>query len=851
MRSKLAVGLSSSLILAGLFSLLAALLPAQSVVSTVAGGAATGPGDGGAASLAFLNKPTGVTCSNPQGSPSCGNLIIVDQADQRIRQVTANGIISTLAGTGMAGFQDGAAAQAAFNFPESAMYDAKGNLYVTEVVGHRLRKIDPSGNVTTVAGNGTDGDSGDGCPATNATFHQLFGIAIDGSGNVYVSDSQANRVRRITVSTGCIATILGTGAAGFAGDGTASATLNGPQGLAYDPNSDTLYVVDSGNNRVRTLSHVSTGANSVVNTFAGCGNPGVTAGCTGTISSKPTTATASPLFNPQAVAIGPDGVYVLDAVRFPGQIISLIYRIDNTGTMTLLYTLGNGNGFSASSLTVISQTQIYVTETLFSRTVQLVTGAGPQKYAGGGLLDGAQSSSAGIIGPISTCPLSAAVTCEPAGIKTDQLGNIYISDFGENRVRKISPSGVITTVAGNGLLASSGDGGSALLASIAGPLGIDFDASGNLYIAEAFTSKVRMVSAATGNISTFAGTGNVGQCAATCPGDGGQATSAGLFNPTAVAVNRSTGSVYIADNGNSRIRVVNSAGVISTYAGMAATNLCNGGVSLSCGDGGPATSATLAGPVDLVLDGSGNLYILERFVQVSLASSYAGARIRKVTASSGVITTIAGNGGTCTTSGCFYDANGEGSAALSASLGTPSGLAIDPNNGNLFVSDDRNHRILRVNATVTRIVGIDGMGGFNGDGQPPTVTQILRPQGLALDAGGNLLFWDTGNNRIRKVPGIGTVSPETMQLLSGNHQTANVGTVLPQKIAVQVLQGTTGVAGVVVQFAVAPANSATLSSSSVTTDSTGTASITVTVGASAGTFTITASSTGLPAVTFT
>jgi uncharacterized protein (TIGR03437 family) len=527
--------------------------------------------------------------------------------------------------------------------------------------------------------------------------------------------------------------------------------------------------------------------------------------------------------------------------------------VDNTGTLTPLYSLGNSGGgspggFLAASLTVISQTQIYVAETLFSRTIQVLKGntSGSQTYAGGGLLDGVPASTVGVIGPISTCPLSAAITCEPAGIKTDSLGNIYISDFGENRVRKITPSGIITTVAGNGLLASSGDGAAAVLASLAGPLGLDFDAQGNLYIAEAFSNKIRMVSASTGNISTFAGTGTAVNCTQTtgpCGGDGGPATSASMFNPTAVAVNRTTGSVYIVDNGNNRIRVVNSAGVISTYAGTAlsTTTLCDGGASWSCGDGGPAVNAELAGPLDIVLDASGNLYILERYVQISTGTAVPGSRIRKITASSTVISTIAGNG--------LFDGSGEGSAALSSSLGTPSGLAIDANNGNLYVSDDRNQRILRVTSTVQRLVG-DGGTGFNGDGAPPLNTEIQRPQGLALDGGGNLLFWDAGNNRIRKASGVGTANPETMLASSGNHQTANVTQPLPQTVSVVVLNGSVGVAGVVVQFVVTPVGAATLTPATATTDATGTASTQVTLGNIAGTFTITATATGLPVVTF-
>jgi uncharacterized protein (TIGR03437 family) len=813
--------------------LVSALAPAQSVVSTIAGGSTTGPGDTGSAALAFLNKPAGVTLAKD------GSLIIVDRNDQRIRKVDTKGIISTIAGSGIAGYQDGPAAQAQFNFPEFAKVDSSGNIYVTEFVGHRVRKIDISGNVTTIAGTGSDGDSGDGCPATAASFHQPYGLAVDGAGNVFISDFGANRVRRINTGN-CIATVLGTGTSGFAGDGTVNATLNGPQGLAYDTNANVLYIADTLNQRIRKVDYSPTG-NGIVSTFAGCGAPGSN-GCPSTISSTPTTATKSPLFSPQDVAIGPDGVYVLDLLQGAGGYVSLIYRVDNTGALTPLYSLGSSSGFQGASLTVVSQTQIYVSEALYTRTVQLVTGAGPQRYAGGGTLDGVAAVNSGVIGPVATNPLNPALTNMPAGIKTDTLGNVYFSDYGENRVRKIDTNGVISTVAGNGILLSGGDGGSAVLAALAGPMGIDLDSAGNLYIAETFSNKIRMVSPS-GTISTFAGTGQAGQCTAVASscGDGGKATSATMYNPTAVAVDRNTGSVYIVDNGNSRIRKVDSSGIITTYAGSVISSPCNNGVSLSCGDGGAATSAELSGPIDIVLDASGNLYILERFLQVSLNQAYAGSRIRRVDAGTQKISTIAGNG--------LFDASGEGSAALSASLGTPSGLAIDKNNGNLFVSDDRNQRILKVTGTVNRLVG-NLTSGFNGDGLDPLSTEIQRPQGLALDGGGNLLFWDAGNNRLRKVPGIGTASPETMASSGGNHQTANVTQALPQKVAVIVLNGSAPVSGVQVQFTVTPANAATLSPITATTDSTGTASTQVTLGSAAGAFTITATSTGLPTVTF-
>jgi len=816
----------------GLFLAAFALtLPAQNI-STIAGGGATGAGDGNAATLAFLNKPTGLAITQttlawmtpplPKGS-----LLIVDQSDQRIRAVTPQGVMTTVAGTGNAGYMDGPAATAQFNFPFYVRTDEGGNIYLTEFIGKRVRKIDTTGNVTTIAGTGMDGDGPDNVAATARSFHALSGIALDpATGNIYVADPTANRVLIITPG-GIISTFAGSGAPGYSGDGGGvhNATLNTPVGLTFDSASGNLYIADQGNNRIRRVA-----PSGIISTFMGCTSG---ANCQTSQAGVNGPATSTFLFAPQAISIGPDGIYVADAIT--QLTASILWKVDVNGNATVV---GETSGETAE-LIALAVNNIFYSEVQVSRTVQMFTGAGPKTYAGGGLLEGSPATSVGIIGP----PAPTAVRIVPAGIKTDTAGNVYFSDYGENVVRKIDANGIVHTVAGNGVLAAGGDGGLAVQSSLAGPLGLDFDAQGNLYIAEVFAARVRKVSP-TGTITTFAGTGSAG-----FSGDGGAATSAQLSAPTSVVVDPAGNNIYIVDSGNNRIRKVNAAGMISTYAGntiSSGSQLCNGASSFSCGDGGPATAALLSDPVDAVLDSSGQMYIVERFIQVGTGAA-GGFRVRKID-TTGKISTIAGNGNN--------DTSGEGGGALQASIGNPAGIAMDKNSGNLYVSDDRNQRILRIDSNVTKICGAivggtPNTGGYSGDGGPALQAAINRPQGLTFDAGGNLMFWDAGNNRLRKIANLTASSGQTLVAVSGNQQTGVVNNVLLTPIAVRVLNGVTPQPNVNVNFTVTPATSATLSAATVVTDSTGTASVTVTLGVSASNFTVTAAVSGLTPVVFT
>ena len=304
----------------------------------------------------------------------------------------------------------------------------------------------------------------------------------------------------------------------------------------------------------------------------------------------------------------------------------------------------------------------------------------------------------------------------PDGVSVDISGNVYIADTHNNKIRMVNSTGIITTMAGNGTIGGGGDRGAATSAQLAGPYGISVDISGNVYIADTFNHKIRMVTRV-GIITTFAGTGFAGDS-----GDGGAAISAQLNGPFGVSVGIS-GNVYIADSSNSKIRIVDSTGIIRTFAGT--------GVGGSSGDGKAATSATLGYPTGVSVDISGNVYIADN------------NKIRMVN-STGIITTFAGTG-------AWGWGDGDGGAATSATFGFPSGVAVDIS-GNVYITDTYSSKIRKVNSTgiITTIAGT-GEYGNSGDGEAATSAQLSWPYGVSVDISGNVYIADTFGNKIRKV----------------------------------------------------------------------------------------------------
>jgi uncharacterized protein (TIGR03437 family) len=354
----------------------------------------------------------------------------------------------------------------------------------------------------------------------------------------------------------------------------------------------------------------------------------------------------------------------------------------------------------------------------------------------------------------------------PGGLAIDRAGNLFIADAGNHRIRRVSPSGLIVTVAGTGTSGFSGDGGPALNAQLSYPTGVAVDALGNLFIADAVNYRVRKVSTS-GIVTTFAGNG---QCCFS--GDGGPATGAALA-PFSLATDNN-GNLLVSDS--RRIRRISPDGIINTLpasdtspgwvGGLAVDSAGNVfAASLSCirkispagimtivagdptaagfsGDGGTATNAKLLNAFDAAVDGTGNLYIADT----------ANGRIRKVSPD-GIITTVAGNGSVASTSVPATD----GGPATSAQL-HPQGVATD-NTGNVFIGDAYRIRRVSVDGTITTVAGT-GTAGFSGDGGPAIDAQLGSVSALALDSAGNLFFGESGTTgaRVRKISTSGIIA---------------------------------------------------------------------------------------------
>jgi uncharacterized protein (TIGR03437 family) len=299
-------------------------------------------------------------------------------------------------------------------------------------------------------------------------------------------------------------------------------------------------------------------------------------------------------------------------------------------------------------------------------------------------------------------------------VAIDGAGNLFIADYGNHRVRKVSSKGIITTIAGTEIAGFSGDGGPATSAQLSSPAGVAVDFMGNLFIADAVTG-VRKVSA-NGMITTVAGGG-----VSVALGDGGPATAAGINSPFGVAVDF-MGNFFIADTGNNRIRKVSASGIITTVAGTGSRG--------DSGDGGPAIAAQLDGPLGVAVDFMGNVFVADT----------ANNRIRKVSAS-GIITTVAGTG--------KFGFSGDGSMATAALL-APFGVAVDFF-GNLYVTDTGNLRIRKVSDGIITTIAGTGRQGFSGDGGPAIGGDLTDPVGISLDAQGNVFFSERNLNRIRRL----------------------------------------------------------------------------------------------------
>ncbi|MES2390975.1 MAG: Ig-like domain repeat protein [Acidobacteriota bacterium] len=759
------------------------------VITTIAGTgticsngtATTAPcGDSGLATAAQLSGPSGLALD------TAGNLYIADTGDNRVRKVViGTGVISTIAGSGTAGYDHDnvPGTTAELNAPYAVAADLSGNVYIADRANNRIREVAAgTGIITTVAGTGTDGYDTDNQLATSAALSGPFGVGTDSVGNVYVTDTGNNRIREVAVATGVITTVAGNGklctvaldalAIAPCGDGglATSALLHSPYGTVVDPIGN-LYIADRANERVRvvnttlgnvlfpatalgasstavTISLLINTAGTTINSITVAGSQGGSQEYVVSAPSLPSNASAGTIYSftvtftpayPGVRAVplqvnSSAGTFVLglagtgvgpEVALTPGTISAL------AGTGTAGYSGDGGAAVGAqlhapSKETIDSAGNLYVADTAnnvireisASGVITTFAGTGVQGYSG------------------DTGLASAAKLNQPGGVAIDAAGNLYIADTANNVIREVSAAGVITTVAGTGAAGYSGDGRSGISAKLNAPSGIAVDALGNLYIADTGNNVIRELTVL-GTITTIAGTGNPGYS-----GDNGLPTVAQLRAPTAVVVD-GTGNVVFADTGNSVVREVTPLGVVKTIAGT--------GIPGSSGDNGLAISAQLSAPSAVAVDSGGDVYIADA----------VGARIRRITAATGVISTVAGDGAT--------GSAGDNGPANAAEFSGPTGIALD-GLGKLFVADTNNQSIRVINVQASSLTFADSTVGVKSSDSPQSL--------LVSNVGNSILTFTppaSGQNPSSSSASFSVANTSTCPILTSASSTATLG----------------------------------------------------------------------------
>jgi len=591
---------------------------------------------------------------------SNGNLYVADVSNKKIFKIDSNGTITTFAGTGEYEDKgdDGLATSAGLHGVYDIIFDGSGNLYIVGIC--TIRKVDTNGIITRYGGTGGNGYTGDGGSATSASFWATE-TAFDASGNLFFSDATTgggeNVIRKIDTN-GIITTFAGDGNSGYTGDGglSTSAKLNRPRGLTFNSDGE-LYFSDSGNHAIRKID-----VDGKISTIAGTGVAG--------FSGDGGLATVAKIDSPDDIVVDGSGNIIFFDVGN-----GKIRKISTEGIISTIAgtDIFNGDNILATEARINlprnpafdKHGNLFVAEQSGHRIRKIDTSGKVTTVAGNGTVGYSGDGSSATIAQINN----------PRAVAVDNYGNIYISDAGNNRIRKVDTNGIISTFAGTGVAGFSGDEGEAILAQIDFPYQISVDKNENIYFAEYNNSIIRKVDV-NGIISTVAGDAT-SDIKSGYSGDGGAATSAKLKYPLGVAFD-SEDNMYIGDYANNVIRKVDSNGIISTVAGT--------GTAGYSGDGGMATSAKLYKPTALTVDLSGNIYFCDTYNEV----------VRRIS-KNGIISTIAGTG----TQGY----SGNGGAAASAKLYRPYGIAVDSLN-NIYITDSWNYVIRKIDASYHTLSGI-------------------------------------------------------------------------------------------------------------------------------------------------
>jgi hypothetical protein len=637
--------------------------------------------------------------------------------------------------------------------PTAAIKDTAGNIYIAAPATAYVFKLNTKGKLSVFAGQGHGGYSGDGKQAINALIAGVTGLAIDGSGNIYLADAAGSRIRKVATG-GIISTVAGNGVkcdqARTCGDGgtATSAQLNLPESVAVNSAGTLIYIADMTDNRIRVVNNTGSSI-TIAGVTIGNGDIQTVAGnstaCSNAGGTPPTCGDGGPanqanLTMPYGVAVDSLGnIYIADTRDQEIRIVAAgqtdIATFAGDGLPCTNQSSGCGDGGAPASARLWlprgvftdAAGDVYIADTNSNRIRYVAKGSnvittsvdstGGQGFAG------------------DTGAATAALTDGPVGIFADSSGNLLVSDTGNQRIRQVT---IGTTPAINTIVGGSmgGDGGPPTAAMLADPWDVAEDAAGNLYIVDQANNRIRKVTNPVGTnpvISTVAGTGSAGYT-----GDGGLATLATLNSPSGIAIG-TNGIIYILDENNFVVRAVNTTastitlGTVSILPGDIATVFGNSFGSCVptalCGDGGPPLGAVFQGPLFITLDSANNVYV----------SDYEGGRVREWYVSGNIVSTVAGIG--------IQNYSGNGGLATLAEIDHPAGIVVE-SNGNIVIDDQWADTVQYVvPGGDINTYALTTSPHFSGDGGPCTAGTMFNPLALAIDPA-NDVFISGGNNDV-------------------------------------------------------------------------------------------------------